>query len=273
MLFRPNKNNNIDGGRMKKITSIVLIICIIAMTGCTTISRIVTDAKDAIFFAEDFCMILSEDMEEAKKYLHPDSKPSKDELQAFVEEIECVNNISFSDGVAIKGCDAVHSHSKDIKLSVTTFEFSYEIVVGNKIIELFFVVIKDDNGFLISEFYQTNLLESNDKAETHVKDFCNALATSNEEAQKYIHPNSRLIGEKFDSFVAKLEEFNEIDFSSGIEIKECKIVSYTQFALLNGGDEYEYRCQLDVAGKTVKMFFIVSDNDEGYGIYSFGVIE
>lgn len=262
---------------MKKVTSIFILIIIISLTGCSSLSDVlsdlIADSQRAVAVAEEFCIALSEDMEKAKEYLHLDSTPSKDELQAFIEEIEHVNNISFSDGVAIMGCDHINSNSSDVTLSKVKYAFHFEIVVGNTIIELYFTVTKNDNVFAISDFYQTNVLENNDKSEKHVKDFCNALATSNEEAKKYIHPNSRLIGEKFDDFVAKLEEFNEIDFSSGIEIKECKIVSYTQLALLNGGDEYEYRCQLDVAGKTVKMFFIVSDNDEGYGIYSFGVIE
>ena len=262
---------------MKKITSILLLFIIISLTGCGLLSNVISDAiidsQMAVAVAEEFCIALSEDIEIAKKYLHSDSSPSKDDLQIFIENMELKNKIRFSDGVAIMGCDYINSNSSDITLSKVKYAFPIEIVVGNTIIELYFTVIKHDNVFTISEFYQTNLVEPNDKAEMCVKDFCNALVTSNDEAKKLIHPNSRLIGEKFDNFVAKLEEFNEIDFSSGIEIKECKIVSYTQLALLNGGDEYEYMCRLDVAGKIVKMFFIVSDNDEGYGIYSFGVIE
>ena len=95
MLFRPNKNNNIDGGnKMKKITSILILVIIISLTGCSSLSDVlsdvINDSQRAVAVAEEFCIALSEDMEKAKEYLHPDSTPSKDELQAFIEEIEHV---------------------------------------------------------------------------------------------------------------------------------------------------------------------------------------
>lgn len=111
-----------------------------------------------------------------------------------------------------------------------------------------------------------------DKAQAYGNDFCYALAQSNDAAKEYLHPSSKLNGDRFENFVNKLEEFNEIDFSSGIEVKGSSF-SASSYRYDVNGYHYEYIYEVTINGKTVKMFCIIIDDVHGYGIYSFGIIE
>ena len=110
------------------------------------------------------------------------------------------------------------------------------------------------------------------KAETYGNKFCYALAKSNDAAKECLHPASKLNGEEFEKFITKLEQFNEIDFSEGLEIIDSSFTSAAWGVVWNGY-KYEYTYELLMGEKTIMMFCVILDDGEGFGIYSFGIIE
>lgn len=134
---------------MKKLIALILILSTFYFVGCQW-KRINFDyAREAISVAESFCLALSEDFELAKEYLHPDSTPSKDEFQKFIEEIEQENNIRFSNGVALKEREGVRFELGTYESPVYEYKFACEIVVGVKTMTLSFVVRKETNHYSI----------------------------------------------------------------------------------------------------------------------------
>ena len=134
---------------MKKLIAVILVIIMLTLTGCQWYKINFTHAWEAVSLAADFCLALEGDVELAKKYLHTESNPSKENLQSFLEEIEQENNICFSDGVALRSNRGFSFDLGPQGSSICTYEFSLEIVVGIRPIHLTFYVRKDDNGYSI----------------------------------------------------------------------------------------------------------------------------
>ena len=111
-----------------------------------------------------------------------------------------------------------------------------------------------------------------DKAQAYGNDFCTALLENNEVAKEFLHPNSKLNGEKFDEFIARLEKHNEIDFSQGGKTINSSWNSYS-YGVVWEGYKYEYAYEMLVGDKTINMFVVIIDDSNGYGVYSFGIIE
>lgn len=111
-----------------------------------------------------------------------------------------------------------------------------------------------------------------DKAQAYGNEFCYALAESDDVAKKYLHPASKLNGEEFEKFIAMLEQFNEIDFLEGLEIIDSSFTS-SAWGVVWDGYKYEYTYEIFVSDKTIMMFCVILDDSQGYGIYSFGIIE
>jgi len=139
---------------MKKLIAFPLIFCMLCLSGCYLFKIDFVDARRAISFAEEFCLALGEDIELAKEYLSSDASPSKDNLQDFIEEIELENDVSFSDGVALKDRDGFTFNLEPYDSPVCTYKFSCEIVVGNSVINLLFAVRSDENGYSIVRIEQ-----------------------------------------------------------------------------------------------------------------------
>lgn len=139
---------------MKKLIATILILSIASLSGCYLFKIDLVDARGAVSFAEEFCLALGEDIELAKEYLSSDSTPSKDNLQDFIEEIELENDVSFSDGVALKNRDGFSFHFESYYSPVCAYEFGCEIVVGNSVVNLLFVVEKEQNGYSIVHIEQ-----------------------------------------------------------------------------------------------------------------------
>ena len=139
---------------MKKLIAIMLVIIIFSVAGCQCYEFNPTHAWGAVSFAEDFCLALSEDIELAKEFLHPDSTPSKDNLSTFIEEIEQKNDILFSNGVALKEVKGFEFEPESNNSSISVYKFSLKIVVGIRPINLSFSVRMDDNGYSIMHIEQ-----------------------------------------------------------------------------------------------------------------------
>ena len=134
---------------MKKLIAILLIFCMLFFSGCYLFKIDLVDAREAVSFAEEFCLALGEDIELAKEYLSSDSTPSKDNLQDFIKEIELENNVCFSDGVVLKDRDGFTFNPKPYDSLVCTYKFGCELVIGNSVVNLLFAVRKDENGYSI----------------------------------------------------------------------------------------------------------------------------
>lgn len=139
---------------MNRLIALILIIVMLNSTGCQWHKINLTHAQEASSLAEDFCLILSEDIELAKEYLHPESNPDKENLQSFLEEIERENDICFSNGVALKSEKGFAFDLGVQGSSICTYIFSLEIVVGIRPIHLTFHVRKDNNGYSIIHIEQ-----------------------------------------------------------------------------------------------------------------------
>ena len=141
---------------MRKFIAVILSICACStcLFGCHFLNLDTEDAIEAISFAEEFCLALGEDIELAKEYLASDSTSSKENLPKFIEDIEFKNDIHFSDGVSLKDRNGVEITWDSLGSSVCTYKFSCEIVVGIRVIDLSFAVIKNENGYSIIHIEQ-----------------------------------------------------------------------------------------------------------------------
>ncbi len=117
------------------------------------------------------------------------------------------------------------------------------------------------------------LQEGYDNAIVFAKNFCSLLVNDDfENAKECLHPSAAPNKDRLENFLAKLEETNEIDFSNGFEIKNTtfKGMAYLHDAYI--GSEYDFQFDVSIDNKEITMFFVVVDNDIGYGIFYFGII-
>ena len=105
------------------------------------------------------------------------------------------------------------------------------------------------------------------------KEFCVTLMNDDMElAKSYLHPSSAPNQDRFESFVANLERTNEIEFASGFEIKNTIFKQLGYYDASYGGSYYRFQFELLINSKTLNIYFVIVDNDIGYGIFYFGII-
>jgi len=83
-------------------------------------------------------------------------------------------------------------------------------------------------------------------------------------AQDLVHPNSDV---KIRSFFTSLEQTENVDFQSGIEIERYKSYSYSQWNSEAKGTEFKAKMSVKVSGKRINFIISVAENDGGYGIW------
>ena len=139
---------------MKKILAIILVLCMLCLSSCGILKELKAGMDEAIILVEDFCTALAnDDFDTAKGYFHPDSTPKQDELSTFITELEQTHSIDFSDGVSFKRRTDVGSTYYDSDYDGSVHEIEYEISVGGVTTHFFFVVVKNDNGYGIYDFW------------------------------------------------------------------------------------------------------------------------
>lgn len=113
-----------------------------------------------------------------------------------------------------------------------------------------------------------------DRSVEFAKEFCITLLNDDlEQAKEYLHPYSAPNKDRLTDFILKLEESNDISFSDGIEIKNTTFKKMAKFDNIYGGSVYSFQFDMSIGDKETTMFFEVVDNDIGYGIFYFGIIE
>ena len=138
---------------MKKIVSIILVLCTLCLSGCGILKELKAGMDEAIVLVEDFCTALSnDDPDKAKGYLHPDSRPKQDEISDFITKLEQTHSIDFSDGVSFKQRTRVAGTYYDSNYDGSVYEIGYEIAVGGVTVDFFFVVVKNDKGYGLYSF-------------------------------------------------------------------------------------------------------------------------
>jgi hypothetical protein len=116
------------------------------------------------------------------------------------------------------------------------------------------------------------LKEGLDDALIITEDFCQALADDDiESAKGFLHPDSIPKESELLSFIIKLEEVNDIDFSLGVAFKTQTNFSSTYYDSSYGGSVHKLEYEIVVGGVPLDCFFVIVKNDNGYGIYSFGI--
>ena len=134
---------------MKKVLVILICTCTLLFSGCVIYEHIQSDINAAGDFAKEFCLSLATDnIEKSKEYLSSTySAPNKEYFEKHIAMIESYNGIDFSDGIDIKNC------LYNGKVSINgTYEFVFETLVGEKEIDLFFTVIKNEDRYEIFSF-------------------------------------------------------------------------------------------------------------------------
>ena len=136
---------------MKRVLIVVLCICTLLLSSCTLYQEIVGGIDGATTFAEEFCISLADDnFDNAKSYLCSDySAPSKEDFEKYIAKLEDFNKIDFSEGIKIinrsdNGWSGVNGNY--------AYEIVFETLVGEKEVNLFFVVVKSDNNYGIFSF-------------------------------------------------------------------------------------------------------------------------
>ena len=105
-----------------------------------------------------------------------------------------------------------------------------------------------------------------------VEDFCTALSNDDfNTAKEYLHPDSTPSKAELYSYVIKLEQTNGVDFSDGVAFKRRNGVGSTYYDSNYDGSVHEIEYDIVVGGISKDFFFTVVKNDNGYGLYNFGI--
>ena len=110
------------------------------------------------------------------------------------------------------------------------------------------------------------------KANNFAEEFCFALAYDGiEKAKEYLHTDWISNNGKLEDYLYNFENENGIDFSNGVSIYRRFQQSATGYSSLYGGAIYQFGIMMVIGDKNINMSFTVVDNDDGYGIYDFGI--
>jgi hypothetical protein len=138
---------------MKKLLPVLLILCILCLSGCSILKDLQSGMQAAAAHAEEFCSALAkDDLASAEGYLHPNATPKGKDLPAFLAKLEQNHGIDFSDGVAFKSRTDFSSTYYDSSYGGSVHECTYQAVVGETTVKLFFVVVENDSGYGIYSF-------------------------------------------------------------------------------------------------------------------------
>ena len=122
-----------------------------------------------------------------------------------------------------------------------------------------------------------NVLSIPDKKDSSlllIENFLYAISSDDiATAEEYIHCDSPLKEGRLEHFLAKAEDINNIDFFSGVEIINTRFDGFSLNESAYKGDVYGYTLKIYLNNKTFDMVFILVDNNQGYGIHSFAIIE
>ncbi len=137
---------------MKKTTRIIfaaVVIVILAsmLSGCTAINQYIKVLETTYKAEECIAGFVEElsagDIEEAKQYLHPDSTPSADELEDYINEIKANNDFSLTEEVTFKEFGDISSNATEERI---TYNLSIVLTQADENITLNVSILSDDKG-------------------------------------------------------------------------------------------------------------------------------
>lgn len=111
-----------------------------------------------------------------------------------------------------------------------------------------------------------------DSAQHTVNSFCCVLDDI-DLAKSFLHPFSAPNKDRLDGFIINLQKVYDIDFSNGVKINNIELEGFSLNDLSYNGSVYMFTVELFANNKEINMLFTVVENEYGYGIHSFSIIE
>ncbi len=106
-----------------------------------------------------------------------------------------------------------------------------------------------------------------DEAKAFINDFFAAIVAEDyDKAEEFLHPERPA---DLETFLLSVENDEDIDFQSGIEIEKYTGFSSTVYNSTVGGATYELTMRAKVGDKEVEFTIEIVKNENGYGIYNF----
>ncbi len=114
--------------------------------------------------------------------------------------------------------------------------------------------------------------EGTKEAMTLSNEFCSALSEGDIDAAKEcLHTESTPNKSELAQYISSLEQKYNIDFSTGIVLKKATSTESAYYDSRYDGSVYSFTYNAVIGGKSTYMFFTIVKNDNGYGIYNFGI--
>ena len=130
---------------MKKLLAIMLVLCVLCFSGCGLFKELIVEMDKANALVKDFCQCLVEnDIEGAKALMHPQSKPSANNLSNNIYYWEKNFGIDFSKGLGNKTSFSMQSNGTSEGME---HEIAFSCRMEDKIIHFEFVVVSDSAGY------------------------------------------------------------------------------------------------------------------------------
>ncbi len=105
-----------------------------------------------------------------------------------------------------------------------------------------------------------------DDAKAMIRDFFDAIVAEDyEKAEGLLHPDRPA---DLEAFFLEVEDDEELDFQSGIEIEKYTGFSSAFYDSTVDGSTYELTMRTKVGEETVKFTIEIVKNEAGYGIYN-----
>ena len=105
-----------------------------------------------------------------------------------------------------------------------------------------------------------------DEAKEYINDFFDAIVAEDyERAEALLHPDRPA---DLETFFLNIEEKEDIDFQSGIEVEKYTGFSSSYYDSTVDGSRYELTMRTSVGDETVQFTIEIVENENGYGIYN-----
>ena len=105
-----------------------------------------------------------------------------------------------------------------------------------------------------------------DDAKAYINDFFDAVSAEDyERAEALLHPDRPA---DLEEFFLNIEEKEDLDFQSGIEVERYTGMSSSYYDSTVDGSRYELVMQVSVDEKNVEFTIEIVQNENGYGIYN-----
>ena len=138
---------------MKKLFLFVSLLSILFLSSCDIFKQLKEELDQAIEYSKEFCELLKdEDYNNAVTYLHSEYEMDAEELCSYIQELERKNKVDFSDGIEYEKNISFSSTYYTSEYHGSAYEFTFKALIGNEKVEIYFTIIKNDNGYGIYSF-------------------------------------------------------------------------------------------------------------------------